>query len=432
MVLAKFKNGIRERCLVKDSYAAIKGGALTGERYRVIVSTDIGGSDPDDFQSMVHYLLYSDVFDTEGLISSPWGDGTTQDIFDVIEAYTKDYPNLIRHSKDYPTPEYLRSITKQGSIDIAPYQGYSKSTEGSDWIVQCAKKDDPRPLYVLVWGLLDDVAQALYDDPSIQDKLRIYYIAGPNKKWGVNSHAYIERNFPNLWIIENNSTYRGWFNGGDQTDDLGNQSFVNTHIQGHGALGDFFCNFLDNTIKMGDTPSVAYLLRGNPEDPTSPSWGGQFIPVHARPNAVFRRNTTKNDLVEMFSLIEYVFKGPHKDIDHNTPTFKMLVKGQEFPGYYVGNGEYRIRFMPKSLGAWSYVTKSSIPELDGQQGEFVSVPESNVNRGRDPLLLPNWWSDILDSELRDGIISGSKTVNQWRVDYLRDFQSRMDRCLNKE
>ena len=35
--------------------------ALSGERYRIIVSSDIGGSDPDDFQSMIHYLLYSDL-----------------------------------------------------------------------------------------------------------------------------------------------------------------------------------------------------------------------------------------------------------------------------------------------------------------------------------------------------------------------------------
>lgn len=40
----------------------VQSGALAGERYRVIVSTDIGGSDPDDFQSMVHYLLYADLF----------------------------------------------------------------------------------------------------------------------------------------------------------------------------------------------------------------------------------------------------------------------------------------------------------------------------------------------------------------------------------
>ena len=45
---------------------SIKNGALFGERYRVIVSTDIGGSDPDDFQSMVHYLLYSDLSGKKG------------------------------------------------------------------------------------------------------------------------------------------------------------------------------------------------------------------------------------------------------------------------------------------------------------------------------------------------------------------------------
>ena len=37
------------------------------------VTTDIGGSDPDDFQSMAHYLLYADMFDTEGLILFPLG-----------------------------------------------------------------------------------------------------------------------------------------------------------------------------------------------------------------------------------------------------------------------------------------------------------------------------------------------------------------------
>ena len=35
-------------------------GAVAGERYRVIVSSDIGGSDNDDYQSMVHFLVYAD------------------------------------------------------------------------------------------------------------------------------------------------------------------------------------------------------------------------------------------------------------------------------------------------------------------------------------------------------------------------------------
>lgn len=162
----------------------VNSAELYSERYRVIVSTDIGGSDPDDFQSMVHYLLYADLFDTEGLISSAWGAGRVSDIFEVIEQYEKDYPNLLTHSKDYPTPDHLRSITKQGAIDIAPYKGFSQSTPGSNLIIECAKKEDERPLYILAWGLLEDIAQALHDAPEIIEKLRVYYIGGPNKKWG--------------------------------------------------------------------------------------------------------------------------------------------------------------------------------------------------------------------------------------------------------
>ena len=71
-----------------------------------------------------------------------------------------------------------------------------------------------------------------------------------------------------------------------------------------------------------------------------------------------------------------------------------MLKGQEFPGYYTGDGEYRIRFMPKSLNEWTYAIESDIPEINEQTGQFVSLPESQVRRGRDPLRFPNWWSDM--------------------------------------
>src|SRR5699024_6734168 len=61
-------------------------GALAGDRYRVVVSTDIGGTDPDDFQSMVHLLLYADVLDIEGLISSPYGPGRKEDSLRAIDS----------------------------------------------------------------------------------------------------------------------------------------------------------------------------------------------------------------------------------------------------------------------------------------------------------------------------------------------------------
>lgn len=121
-------------------------GALDGEKYRVVVSTDIGGTDFGDFQKMVHLLLYADVLELEGLISSPYGPGRKDNILKVIDCYS----NLKTYSDIFPTSDELESITKQGAIDSSPYKGIGQSTEGSDWLIQCASRDDPRLLYVLV------------------------------------------------------------------------------------------------------------------------------------------------------------------------------------------------------------------------------------------------------------------------------------------
>src|SRR5215467_2533221 len=128
-----------------------KDGAIPAERYRLIVSTDIGGTDPDDFQSLVHLLVYADCFDIEGLISSPYGPGRKQHILDVIACYQKDYANLKTYSNRYPSPDALRALSKQGETESAPYVGFRRSTGGSRRIIECATRNDPRPLYVLVW-----------------------------------------------------------------------------------------------------------------------------------------------------------------------------------------------------------------------------------------------------------------------------------------
>jgi len=261
------------------------GGALAGERYRVIISTDIGGNDPDDFQSMVHYLLYADLFDTEGLISSPPFKGRAKDILDVIDAYEKDYPNLKRHSDKYPTPDALRAMTKQGAINAAPKEGFSQPTEGSKWIIQRVKADDDRPLYVLVWGSITDVAQAVHDEPAIKKKIRVYSIGSWNTRMDARSREYLFRNHPDLWWVEADTTFRGMYMGGQQQGDLGNKEFIAQHVKPRGALGSLYAS-KKSDIKMGDTPSVLYLLRGNAANPEAEHWGGAFVRQHqdTRPN----------------------------------------------------------------------------------------------------------------------------------------------------
>jgi hypothetical protein len=106
--------------------------ADSATRPRVIVSSDIGGTDFDDFQSMVHLLVYADAFDLEGLISSPYGPGRKADILKVIDAYERDYPNLESHSDKYPTLAALRAITKVGATDHPGASGVRTTTEGSN------------------------------------------------------------------------------------------------------------------------------------------------------------------------------------------------------------------------------------------------------------------------------------------------------------
>lgn len=395
-------------------------------RCRVIVSTDIGGSDPDDFQSMVHYLLYSDQFDTEGLISSPFGDGRKSDILAVIDRYEQDYPNLKTASANYPAPDALRAVTMQGALSFAPYRGWSVPTEGSEHIIRCARRDDPRPLYLLMWGLLEDLAQALHDAPDIAGKLRVHYIGGPNKKWGPNAYAYIRREFPELWMIENNSTYRGWFNGGNMNDPFGNESFVSAYAKGHGALGDYFATHLGGCIKMGDTPTVAWLLHGNPTDPEGDSWGGRFERVRNMPEHALNYPTSLADEVEAFSVAEITFHGPVIP-PTDAPVFEVEIQGQRFEGYYTGAGCYQFRFTPKEAGNFVYTLHSEVSELEGLTGEIRAVWEKPETRRRGPLT--SWWSDLMDPAFAEGPHKGAKTVNQWRRDFLEDFAVHFARCL---
>jgi hypothetical protein len=408
-----------------DATSADVVAAPADHHSRIVVSTDIGGTDPDDFQSMVHLLVYADVLEIEGLVSSPFEAGRTKDILEVIDCYEKDYANLKSHSDRYPTPAALRAMTKQGEEEVAPYAGARRSTDGSEWIVKCARRDDPRPLHVLVWGGIEDVAQALHDAPDILAKLRVYYIGGPNKKWGPHAYHYIAMHHPTLWIIEANATYRGWFTGGNQQGEWGNKEFVTRHVKGHGALGEFFAGKL-NHMKMGDTPSVARLLKGMPDDPSTPGWGGQFVRAWERPYLRFDRLTTKEDRMEVFGVLELALPlgadAPEK------PEARLLVENQSLVDHVGDDKTMRFRFCPKEAKTFTFTIQANVPSLDGKTGGITAMLPSPDLAKHPSVELPNWWTDDPSPQLAEGPHHGAKTVSRWREEFLKDFAARMDRC----
>ena len=388
-------------------------GLSAPARYRVLVSSDIGGTDPDDNQSMTHLLMYSDLFDLEGLVSSAsYGPGSKEEFLRMIDVYEQDYPVLKQKYRKLMKPDDLRALCKQGRKGLASYEGFDTPTEGSEWIVKCARRKSNRPLYVLVWGTLEDVAQALHDAPDIADKIRVYWIGGPNKKWGVNAYTYVARNFPDLWMIENNSSYRGFI--------------CNIEVEGAGNLGKDFKNYYEGKIKMGDTPSLLYMMNGDPADPEGESWGGSFEKITESPYTLFTQNTTDKDTVAVYSVIEFHFDGPVLNeglVGEKMFTFRAA--RQDWDGVYLGKGKYGVRYSAKQPEVLTYETFSEIRELDGQKGTLVISPLWPGKKTAEGIPLgDNWYSDRLDPSLFEGVWQGSATVSRHRNEVLADWMER--------
>lgn len=135
----------------------LKAQVADEEKHRLIVTTDLGGSDPDDVQSMIHLLLCSNVIDIEGLISSQaWVDDPdrTIKISEVVEQFGRVLPHLNKHVRGYPDLNQLRAMIKRGqSLSNMSGVGRGKDSPGSELIISAVdKKKDRRPVWLAAWG----------------------------------------------------------------------------------------------------------------------------------------------------------------------------------------------------------------------------------------------------------------------------------------
>ena len=136
------------------------------QKHRVLILTDIE-NEPDDTQSMVRFLTYSNQWDVEGLVATTSIHQqkriAPEKIKQLINAYGKVRNNLLLHEKGYPETEYLLSITKSSFPEFGMNAvGRGKDSEGSEWIIKVVDKKDDRPVWIPVWGGANCLAQALW------------------------------------------------------------------------------------------------------------------------------------------------------------------------------------------------------------------------------------------------------------------------------
>ncbi len=93
----------------------------------------------------------------------------------------------------------------------------------------------------------------------------------------------------------------------------------------------------------------------------------------------------KQDAVEQWDLFEIVLDGPatgnpFMDVEL-TAQFNSGIEAVTVPGFYDGDGIYRIRFSPLIQGTWKYLTESNIDELSGIEGKIKCIPPTGDNHG---------------------------------------------------
>ena len=279
---------------------------------RLVVCTDIAPADiePDDMESMVHLMVYADMFEIEALITSvgwncdPYPQEWAQYLHRVIDAYKKDVTNLRKRSNQtsylsideengqqrigyWPSADYLRSRAVMGSehggIKVI---GEGNDSPGSNLLIRLADEDDPRPIYVAAWGGANTLAQAIWRVKQTRSaeelnkfvrKFRLYTITDQDMQYNMrmdraySSHMWLRKEFKDdLQFIWDEGTWQ-------EQCELGKQhwDWHKNHIQKLGALGKEYPDYKWGV--EGDTPSFLYVLPNglnNPEDPSQAGWAG--------------------------------------------------------------------------------------------------------------------------------------------------------------
>ena len=283
------------------SPAAVTAGAEVAAgaaKARLIVLSDLG-EDPDDQQSFVRLLVYSNEIDIQGMLAttSVWSrDRVRPEIIrGTVAAYGKVRDNLLLHATGFPTAETLLQTIKACRPELGMAAvGDGKSSDGSRLIVSVVDRSDPRPVWIGGWGGVNCLAQALWDvrrdrSPAriaaFVAKLRVYAISDQD-----DAGYWLRRTFPELLYIVSPTTVEDpdyaratWIGISSrhvlsEHIELVENPWLTQHIrENHGRLGERYP--LVKYLMEGDTPSFLNLISNGLAGQVSPAfggWGGRY------------------------------------------------------------------------------------------------------------------------------------------------------------
>lgn len=150
------------------------------KQVRIIISSDVGNEADDQF-AIAHQLL-TPMFDVRG----------------IVAAHFESKAPGSRSTMEQSYQELCRLMAASGMENVPALRGCAApledetgtpESEGVDFIIREALREDDRPLYITVQGTMTDVAAAINRCPEIAEKFTVVWIGGgpyPRGGWEFN------------------------------------------------------------------------------------------------------------------------------------------------------------------------------------------------------------------------------------------------------
>ena len=364
-------------------------------RLRTIITQD---AEVDDQNSLRHFLFYANEVELQGIVQTsskfhwigvpgavrpetrqgddfgfeesgpydrPYRWPGTDWMQKVIDDYEKDYPNLCRQSEGYPTPDELRRITKVGNIG---YEGEMEApSEGSELIRRRILDDDPRPLYLQVWGGTNTIARALLDIrleyegspdwPLLHKRLSEKVIITACGEQDPCYRTYIAEEWPDIAFIKTlqmQSYAYPWYlmPEGESKDSLRSGFMKREILNNKSALAAGYCTWMDGKRYPGEGEDAQFGANPN----IAKEWFGAKMGLPTPEPYDF---LSEGDSPTFFPLLDFGFR-----------TLESFSYGGVAGRYHPVDGEKNSRGQPLNL--WN-VCEDSYRDRDGKTWQVESM-----------------------------------------------------------
>jgi len=298
----------------------------------------------------------------------------------------------------WPSAEYLRKRTVFGSKQRGMDKiGKDNISDGSNLIIKLADEDDERPLWILVWGGGNTLAQSIWQVQQNRNKAELnkflykiptYAITDQDRSYvggtpyDISSHQWMRREFEKeLMFLWDESAWK-FQNGTGKA----NWDEYAKHIQNHGNLGKVYPKYKFGV--EGDTPSFLYVMPNGLNDPLIPNqvgWGGYFEWGISPDDVTYAYNNHKGKANEISNrYLDYFYQATFNNFAARMD-WAAEGKGNRNP-IIVINGDEGINqiHMEKRQGSSITLDASQTfdPDNDPLNFKWWVIPEAGTYKGR--------------------------------------------------